>query len=90
MASRGRGRRDRSQGANQAPPMFNQQAFAKVVGIVVAAIAQAGTAGSQGGIDDIRGIQHMGAGTKRKEDPSSSNQVKKHKTSVSQGYLGQG
>ena len=32
----------------------------------------------------------MGAGTKRKEDPSSSNPGKKQKTSVSQGYLGQG
>ena len=31
----------------------------------------------------------MGAGTKRKEDPSSSNPGKKQKTSVSQGYLGQ-
>ena len=30
----------------------------------------------------------MGAGTKRKEDPSSSK--KKQKNSVSQGYLGQG
>ena len=28
----------------------------------------------------------MGAGTKRKEDPSSSNPGKKQKTSVSQGY----
>ena len=32
----------------------------------------------------------MGAGTKRKEDPSSSNPEKKQKTSVSQGYPGQG
>ena len=32
----------------------------------------------------------MGAGTKRKEDPSSSNPRKKQKTSVSQGYPGQG
>ena len=37
-------------------------------------------------MDDIRGIQDMGAGTKRKEDPSSSNPGKKQKTSVSQGY----
>ena len=28
----------------------------------------------------------MGVGTKRKEDPSSSNPRKKQKTSVSQGY----
>ena len=30
----------------------------------------------------------MGAGTKRKEDPSSSNPGKKQKTSVSQRYPG--
>ena len=30
----------------------------------------------------------MGVGTKRKEDPSSSNPRKKQKTSVSQGYPG--
>ena len=39
----------------------------------------------KGGVDDIRGIQDMGAGTKRKEDPSSFNQGKKQKTSVSHG-----
>ena len=50
-----------------------------------------------GGVDDIRGIQDMGAGTKRKEDSFSSNQGKKQKTSVShrpqrqgQGYQDQG
>ena len=43
----------------------------------------------EGGVDDIRGIQDMGVGTKMKEDPSSSNQGKKQKTSVSQGYPGQ-
>ena len=32
----------------------------------------------------------MGARTKRKEDPSSSNPRKKQKTSVSQGYPGRG
>ena len=32
----------------------------------------------------------MGVGTKRKEDPSSSNSRKKQKTSVSQGYPGGG
>ena len=41
-------------------------------------------------VDVKRGIQDMGAGTKRKKDPSSSNPGKKQKTSVSQGYLGQG
>ena len=44
----------------------------------------------EGGVDDIQDIQEMGAGTKRKEDPSSSNPGKKQKTSVSHGYQGQG
>ena len=86
MASRGRGRRDRPRGTGQEPSAFDQQTF-----------AEAGAAGSQGGVDDIRGIQDMGAGTKRKEDLSSSNQGKKQKTSVShrpqrqgQGYHDQG
>ena len=43
---------------------------------------------TEGEVDDMRGIQDMGVGTKRKEDPSSSNPGKKQKTSVSQGYLG--
>ena len=90
MASRGRGRRGRPRGTGQAPSAFDQQVFAEAVGIAAAAIAQAGAAGSHGGIDDIRGIQDMGAGIKRKEDPSSSNQGKKKKTSVSQGYPGRG
>ena len=83
MASRGRGRRDRPQGTGQAPPAFeqppafDQQDFAEAVGIATAAIIQAGAAGIQGGVDDIRGIQDMGANTKRKEDLSSSNQGKK-------------
>ena len=46
--------------------------------------------GREGGVDDIRGIQDMGDGTKRKEDLSSSNPRKKQKTSVSQGYPGRG
>ena len=33
--------------------------------------------GKEGEVDDIRGIQDMGVGTKRKEDPSSSNPGKK-------------
>ena len=45
--------------------------------------------GKEGEVDDMRGIQDRGVGTKRKEDPSSSNPRKKQKTSVSQGYLGQ-
>ena len=44
----------------------------------------------EGGVDDIRGIQDMGAGTKRKEDPSSSNPGKKQKTYVSQESQEQG
>ena len=45
---------------------------------------------TEGGVDDIRGIQDMGAGTKRKEDPFSSNPGKMQKTYVSQGYPRQG
>ena len=89
MASRGRGRRDRPRGTSQAPSAFDQQAFAEAVRIAAAAIAQVGAAGSQGEVDDIRGVQDMGVGTKKKEDPSSSNLGKKQKTSVSQGYSGQ-
>ena len=118
MASRGRGQRSRLRGIGQAPPAFDQHAFAEAVGIAIAAIAQACAIVSQGGsddlqrleahrppmvrggvesrvrmtmttegeVDDIRGIQDMGVGTKRKEDPASSNLGKKQKTSVSQGY----
>ena len=96
MASRGRGRRGRPRGTGQAPSAFDHHAFVKVVGIAVAAIAQACAIVSQGGsndlqrleahhpplgkegeVDDIRGIQDRGVGTKRKEDPSSSNPGKK-------------
>ena len=35
---------------------------------------------TEGEVHVMRGIQDMGAGTKRKEDPSSSNLRKKHKT----------
>ena len=44
---------------------------------------------TEGEVDVMRGIQDMGAGTKRKEDPSSSNPGKKQKTIVPQGYPGQ-
>ena len=54
MASRGRGRRGRPQGTGQIPPVFDQQAFAKAVGIAAAAIAQASIAGSQGGPRNLR------------------------------------
>ena len=54
MASRGRGRRGRSQGTSQAPPVFDKKAFVEAVGIAVAAIAQASVAGSQGGPRNLR------------------------------------
>ena len=60
MASRERGRRGRPRGTGQAPPTFNQppvfdqQAFAEVVGVAAAAIAQAGIAGSQGGPSNLQ------------------------------------
>ena len=53
MASRGRGRRGRPRGASQAPPVFDQQAFAEAVGIAAAAIAHASAAGSQGGPSNL-------------------------------------
>ena len=40
----------------------------------------------EGGVDDIRGIQDMGASTKRKGDQSSSSSRKKSKASGSQGF----
>ena len=60
MTSRGRGRRGRPRGAGQAPPTFDQpsvfyqQAFTEAVGIAMAAIAQAGIAGSQGGPSNLQ------------------------------------
>ena len=60
MASRGRGRRGRPWGTGQAPPtfdqppVFDQQAFVEAVGIVAAAIAQAGIVGSQGGPRNLK------------------------------------
>ena len=54
MTSRGRGRRGRPRGTGQAPPGFDQQAFAKAVGITAAAIAQASVAGSQGGPSNLQ------------------------------------
>ena len=54
MASRGRRRRGRPRGATQAPLVFDQHAFAKVVGIAATAIAQASAAGSQGGPSNLQ------------------------------------
>ena len=45
MASRGRGRRRRSRGTGQAPPVFDQQTFTEAVGIIANVIAQDGIAG---------------------------------------------
>ena len=53
MASRGQGRRGRPRGTGQAPPVFDQQAFAEAVGIAKAAIAQASVASSQGGSSNL-------------------------------------
>ena len=57
MASRGRGRRGRPRGVSQAPPVFDQQAFAEAVGIAVAAIAQACVVVNQGGSNDLQHIE---------------------------------
>ena len=54
MASRGRGRRGRTRGASQAPPVFDQQAFVEAVEITVAAIEHASAAGSQGGPSNLQ------------------------------------
>ena len=60
MASRGRGCRGRPRGSGQAPPafdqppVFDQQAFVKAVGIAAAAIAQASVVGSQGGPSNLQ------------------------------------
>ena len=59
MASHGIGQRGCPRGTGQAPsafvqpPAFDQQAFAEVVGIAAAAIAQASAAGSQGGPSNL-------------------------------------
>ena len=54
MASRGRGRKGRPRGTGQAPPIFDQQAFAEAVGIAATTIAQASVAGSQGGPSNLQ------------------------------------
>ena len=57
---RGRGRRGRLRGTSQAPPtsdqppVIDQQAFVKVVGVAAAAIAQASITGSQGGPSNLQ------------------------------------
>ena len=54
MASRGRGRRGRPQGASQAPPIFDLQAFVEAIGIAVVAITQASAVGSQGSPSNLQ------------------------------------
>ena len=44
MASRGRGRRERPRGTDQAQPVFDQQTFSEAVGITANAITQASIA----------------------------------------------
>ena len=54
MASQGTGRRGRPRGTSQAPPVFDQQAFAEAVGIAAIAITQASATGSQGGPSNLQ------------------------------------
>ena len=54
MASRGRECRGCLRGASQEPSTFDQQAFAEAVGIAATSIAQASTAGSQGGPSNLQ------------------------------------
>ena len=70
MTSRGRGHKGRPRGTGQAslefdqPPVFDQQAFVEDVGIVAAAIAQAGIAGSQGGPSNLQRFRSQGEETR--------------------------
>ena len=57
MTSRGRGRRGRPRGIGQAPSAFDQQAFAKAVGIAIAAMAQACAIVSQSGSNDLQRLE---------------------------------
>ena len=57
MASRGRGRRGCPWGTGQAPSAFDQQAFFEVVGIAVAAIAQACAIVNQGRSNDLQRLE---------------------------------
>ena len=57
MANRGRGHRGRPRGTGQAPPAFDQQAFAEAVRIAVAAIAQACIIVSQGKSNDLQHLE---------------------------------
>ena len=54
MARRGRGRRECPRGTGQAPSVFDRQTFIEAVSIAATAIAQAGIAGSQGGLSNLQ------------------------------------
>ena len=54
MVSRGRGRRGRPQGIGQAPSVFDQQTFIEAVGVIAAAITQAGIAGRHEGPSNLQ------------------------------------
>ena len=49
MASHGRGHKGHPRGTGQAPPAFDQQAFAEAVGVAAAAFTQTSIVGGQGG-----------------------------------------
>ena len=44
----------RPQGTGQTPPVFDKQTFVEVVGIAATGIAQAGIAGSHGGLSNLQ------------------------------------
>ena len=54
MESSGRGCRGRPRGTSQAPPAFDQQAFAEAVGVAATAFAQASAVVGQGGPSHLR------------------------------------
>ena len=59
MARRGRGRKGHPRGTGQAPPVFDQQTYTKVVGITAATIAQAGIAGRQEDPSNLQRLEHI-------------------------------
>ena len=76
MASHGRGRRGHPRGASQAPPVFDQQAFAEAVGIAATTIAQASAVGSQGGPSNLKRFrEHHPPIFTKEEDPMVANHL---------------
>ena len=53
MESRGRGRRGRPRVANQAPPVFDQQAFTKAMSAAFSSFAHISAVGGQGGQSNL-------------------------------------